>query len=202
MRLSHAVNSNISNTYVGDCFVNGLEVAASEITFTNMTYGLCGAAGIELTPERYQYAGLNFSKNQTITFAGSISIDRSSLNNGATPYLQLFAQANDIGITTIVNGSLIYALGGNPLDPNPSMEDLQKMSNVITSISEPQMSIIALIFNGEEGNLSELKYSNELNDGIVSFRDIEVNDQHQYVELELLENLGRVLLFNLNYVQD
>ena len=72
MRINHAVNSTISNTRVSNCFSNGIEIDASIITLSNMNYGPCGGPGIEVTPDDCNLAGLNFDKNQQVTFDGTI----------------------------------------------------------------------------------------------------------------------------------
>lgn len=201
LRLCHAVNSSISNAFIGNCFSNGIETVASKITLTNMTYGACGVTGIEITPDMPDCAGLTFAENQTITFAGDITMYNSSLNNGATPSMQVFEYRNGASVMQILAGSMIYELGGNPYDPNPSAQDMQKMSNVSQSLTEPSFGLIALIF--EEDNPSTLQYSNELDDGIVNFAGLSgANDAHQYIELPLVEHLGRALLFNVNYIED
>jgi len=198
LRICHAVNSTISNAYVGDCFVNGIESVACEMTLNNMTYGLCGAAGIEITPDRYAYAGLNFSKDQTITFAGSIFMDRSALNNGATPYFTLYSMVTHSNIVSDIKGAMIYEIQSQ--NAGLTEEEIYKrMLNVLTDISEPSMGIIALIFNDGEGNNSKLEYSNEMKDGIVKLGKIQENDIHKYVEVNL-QTTGRALLFNLAYL--
>ena len=186
IRVSHAVgNSKISGVSLTDCFANGIEASASIITFEDMVYGPCGAAGIEITPDSCDTAGFGFSENQTITFAGDIST--TNITAGDTVYLKLFAEGVGTTIPAIVKGSMV-AQGGTEA----------QMSNVLSA--EENVIFIALIFNGDNVNTSCVQYSNELNDGIVNFADLVARDSHKYIILPLAYDYGNVLLYNWNYV--
>ena len=198
LRLSHAVNSKVSNVYVGNCFSNGIEISASKITFENMTYGLCGAAGIEITPDSSGYAGLDFSSNQEVVFSGSIST--SNVTDGTTPYMALWVASGateGLSIANVIQGSMIASLGKNPFgDYELSSEDYYKISNVTNG--NGQIAFIALIFNGEESNQSKLSYTN-VDGGIINFNELEgVDTTHEYIQLDILNNLGSALLYNVN----
>ena len=198
LRISHAVNSKVSNVYVGNCFSNGIEISASKITFEDMTYGLCGAAGIEITPDSSAYAGLDFSSNQEVTFSGSIST--SNITDGSTPYMALWVASGQTGglpIANVIQGSMIASLGKDPFgEYELSADDYNKMSNVTKG--NGQIAFIALIFNGEEVNQSKLSYSN-VDGGIINFNEFEgVDTTHEYIKLDILNNIGSALLYNIN----
>lgn len=199
VRISHAVNSKMSNAYVGNCFTNGIEVSASEMCFENMTYGLCGAAGIEITPDNCTKSGLHFNSKQTITFAGDIST--TNLNNGSTPYMKIWA-ATELGGTTvaqIIQGSMLASIYKESYnnDVTPNEDDIKKMSNAKTTNGD--IAFVALMFNGKtEKNESILAYANFDANGIIDFGDIQAeNDNHTYITLTL-GTFGTALLYNIN----
>ena len=191
MRICHVVNNGlVENVSVYNCFSNGIESYGNEITFKNMNYGKCGAAGIELCPEAAYQAGVNFNKAQTVTFAGKIITD--NYNKGDTIYMNNFT-AMGIPVYTILQGVL-------------QAYPKEVLSNVMTS--EGQFVFISFIFNQiDEGvlNPSVINYEDIDGAGIVNINNLTgVNTTHKYIELDVVVpalggSAGRVLLYNVNY---
>ena len=105
MRLDHTVNGKISNTFVDDCYSNGIELCQNLITLQDIEFGRVGAFAIEAVPDDMKEgpgntppvtsnsttttphgtAGADYNRTQTIRFSGNI-VSRN-INNGATHYM-------------------------------------------------------------------------------------------------------------------
>jgi len=203
LRISHAVSgSKVSNTRIDQCYANGIESNANEIVFENMSYGLCGATGIEITPDNCNTAGLNFNGNQTVTFAGTISYDEAMMGN--TVYFKLFAKRFG-SIPSIIKGAAAAALSEKDYDQ-------ATQNNILTNIvdttdgEDTKFILLALIF--EENNTSVVNYqmSGLDQNGVVRFGDLTgINTTNEYIILPLDlggDNLGSALLYNMNCYND
>lgn len=197
MRINHAVNSTISNTRVSNCFSNGIEINASIITLSNMNYGPCGGPGIEVTPDDCNLAGLNFDKNQQVTFDGTI--ETTNINAGNTPYFTLVGQDLGMSVTQVVNGLI-------------SQYSETQRSNVAQDHNGNTdcLMFIALMFNNFSSstpNSSEITYSSTLQNGLINIAETsttEIDTTHQYIIIPLqvsaTMHLGFAIMYNWNYV--
>lgn len=189
MRIYHVVNNGLAkNINVYNCFGNGIESYANIMTFENMTYGLCGAAGIELTPNYDSLAGTAFNQNQHITFAGTITT--TNYTKGDSLYMQNF---NAMGY------SVIQILQGVFAQYNEEV-----LSNVRNENGE--FVFISFIFNDlstMEMNASEYEYKNIDGAGIVNINNLTgVDTTHKYIEVNVVVGgypVGTVLVYNFNY---
>lgn len=211
VRVTHAVgNSKISNTTVENCFTNGVELEASLITLENMDYGLCGAAGVEITPDNCGKAGLTCDQNQTVTFAGTIKA--RNINDGNTRYFGLLSKeyaaafGGDVSIPNIILGTLqtngmVTATGFDPSATNIVRPVTDTSGNPTGSY---QFNFIALKFNDVSSgtaNTSVIQYSGDFQNGLAGATDQlgQTDTEHQYIILSLFKNLGDVILYNFNY---
>lgn len=127
LRISHAVDGMIQNSYVHDCFGNGIESVQNIMTLHNLHLGQVGAFGIEVTPDDMinqstenpqGTAGANYDQTQHLSFTGTIESD--NYNNGTTPYMQgLNSQISSLSggkissmsaMISAVNGQVIKAI--------------------------------------------------------------------------------------------
>ena len=189
MRIYHVVNNGLAkNINVYNCFGNGIESYANIMTFENMTYGLCGAAGIELTPNYDTSAGTSFDQPQQITFAGSIST--TNFSNGNSLYMQNF---NAMGYSVIQILQGVFA--------QYSEEVLSNVRN-----EKGEFVFISFIFNDlstMEMNNSKYEYKNIDGAGIVNINNLTgVDTTHKYIEVNVVVGnypVGTVLVYNYNY---
>lgn len=189
MRIYHVVNNGLAkNINVYNCFGNGIESYANVMTFENMTYGLCGAAGIELTPNYDDAAGTSFDQPQHVTFAGTINT--TNYTSGNSLYMQNF---NAMGY------SVMQILQGVFSQYSPEV-----LSNVRNSNGE--FVFVSFIFNDlstMELNNSIYEYKNIDGAGIVNINDLTgVDTTHKYIEVNVVVGgypVGTVLVYNFNY---
>lgn len=198
MRISRCVNSMVENVTVNDIYSNGVESSANTITFKNMTFGLCGAAGIEITPDESNTAGENLDQHQRISFAGYIKSQNK--NKGDTKYLTAYMGGI---VDQIIKGNLSSEGGYNPT----------QLSNVVDS--NESLIFVTFIFNNvneKKLNYSEVDYSNADDAGIINLEDTsktEVDTTHQFIRVKILgpgasgavgQTLGYILVYNHNYI--
>ena len=189
IRIYHVVNNGLAkNINVYNCFGNGIESYANVMTFENMTYGLCGASGIELTPNYDDQAGTAFDQPQHITFAGTITT--TNFTSGNSLYMQNF---NAMGY------SVIQILQGVFSQYSPEV-----LSNVRNENGE--FAFISFVFNDlstMEANASKYEYKNIDGAGIVNINDLTgVDTTHKYIEVNVVVGgfpVGTVLVYNFNY---
>ena len=189
MRIYHVVNNGLAkNINVYNCFGNGIESYANIMTFENMTYGLCGASGIELTPNYDDLAGTAFDQPQHITFAGTIST--TNFTTGNSLYMQNF---NAMGY------SVIQILQGVFSQYSPEV-----LSNVRNENGE--FAFISFVFNDlstMQPNVTKYEYKNIDGAGIVNINDLTgVDTTHKYIEVNVVVGgfpVGTVLVYNFNY---
>lgn len=193
IRVTHAVNSKISGTTVENCYCNGIELVASQITLQDMEYGLCGAAGVEITPDQCGAAGLLCNQNQTVTFAGTVVA--RNISDGNTRYFTLLGQSAGLTIPQVVLGSIQLA----GLQNDPAATNLVNLQD-----GNYYMNFFALKFNDISTgtlNTSVLQYSGNFQNGLANATDSKgsIDTEHQYIILTLANNLGEVILYNFNY---
>lgn len=191
MRIYHVVNNGLAkNIYVSNIFGNGVESYGNIMTFENMNYGLCGGAGIELTPNADDVAGTAFNQNQHVTFAGSITT--SNFTNGETKYLNEFKVAN-YTVMQIINAVLTAY----------SEDQTKNLRN-----EKGEFAFVAFVFNDVttgEANHSTYEYKNIDGAGIINIADFTSTDTtHKYVEIEIVipglgVSVGKILVYNFNY---
>ena len=197
MRFRHAVgDSSIDNLNVYNCFSNGIEVEASILNFGDLTFGKCGAAGLEMVPTNSDRAGDKMDQRQTITFAGVIDTS-NNLNKGDSPYFNNY-KAGDFTVPMILQGVLQQYQG------TPSV--IGHMMN-----EQGEFGFVTFIFHDfTRGtvNQSDARYPAYQQGGIINANDLpkdgSIDTTHEYILLEIkLANygldLGYALLYNHNY---
>lgn len=170
-----------------------------------MTFGLCGAAGIEITPDESNTAGENLDQHQRISFAGYIKSQNK--NKGDTKYL-----------TAYMGGIVAPVIKGN-LGSESGYNNIQ-LSNVVDS--NESLIFVTFMFNNvseAKPNYSDVDYSNADDAGIINLEDTsqtEVDTTHQFIRVKILipeavakalgsealtgQTLGYILVYNHNYI--
>ena len=189
IRIYHVVNNGLAkNINVYNCFGNGIESYANVMTFENMTYGLCGASGIELTPNLDKFAGTAFDQPQHITFAGTITT--TNFTTGNSLYMQNF---NAMGYSVIQILQGVFA---------------QYNSEVLTNVRNEngEFAFISFVFNDlstMQPNATKYEYKNIDGAGIVNINDLTgIDTTHKYIEVNVVVGgfpVGSVLVYNFNY---
>lgn len=189
-------DSTVDNLSVYNCFSNGIEVEASIMTFGDITFGKCGAAGIEMVPSYSTAAGDAMNQVQKITFAGVIDTTQN-LNNGQTKYLTEYG-AGGMTVPMILQGVLT------------SYQDPTVLSHMMNEQGE--FGFVTFIFHDFERtmpNSSVAVYPGYQQGGIINAKDLptdgSVDTTHEYIYLEVKIaeyslDLGYALLYNHNYV--
>ena len=197
MRFRHAVgDSSIDNLNVYNCFSNGIEIEASILNFGDLTFGKCGAAGLEMVPSNSDRAGDKMDQRQTITFAGVIDTS-NNLNKGDSPYLTHYG-AGGYTVPMILQGVLAQYQG------TPSV--IGHMMN-----EKGEFGFVTFIFHDfTRGtvNQSDARYPAYQQGGIINAKDLpkdgSIDTTHEYILLEVKLadaglDLGYALLYNHNY---
>ena len=190
LRMRQVVSdSTVDNLNVYNCFSNGIEVEASIITFGKLTFGKCGAAGMELVPTNSTAAGDKLDQKQKITFAGVISTE-DNLNNGQTKYFNAYMVQN-YTIPQVI-GAVVQGY---------SSEQLSHMMN-----AQGEFGFVTFLFNDfalMAPNNSEVVYPAYQQGGIINIKNVQgIDTTHQYIELDIEFGglqLGKALLYNHNY---
>ncbi|MBQ3064076.1 MAG: hypothetical protein IJC99_04670 [Clostridia bacterium] len=190
-------DSTVDNITVYNCFSNGVETEASIMTFGKMTFGKCGAAGLEMVPSNSNGAGDTMNQVQKITFAGVIDTTQN-LNNGQTKYLLEYG-ANGFTVPMILQG-VLAEYQGYPVTMSHMMNEKGEFGFV---------TFIFHDFTTGTVNLSEAVYPGYQQGGIIKAKDLpkdgSVDTTHEYILLEVKLadyglDLGYALLYNHNYV--
>lgn len=205
MRISRCVNSMVENVTVNDIYSNGVESSANTITFKNMTFGLCGAAGIEITPDESNTAGENLDQQQRVSFAGYINAQNK--NNGDTKYLSKYLTGKVPEVISSsfskYNGAQLKNVKGN----DPTRQEFIFVSFMFNNVNEGKL------------NYSEVDYSNADDAGIINIEDTsetEIDTTHQFIRVQVLipevvasmlghpelkdQGFGYILVYNHNYI--
>ncbi|MBE6604910.1 MAG: hypothetical protein E7639_04310 [Ruminococcaceae bacterium] len=189
-------DSTVDNITVYNCFSNGVETEASIMTFGDMTFGKCGAAGLEMVPSNSNGAGDAMNQRQKITFAGVIDTTQN-LNNGQTKYLSVYG-ADGLTVPMILQGVLA--------EYQSSPATMSHMMN-----EEGEFGFVTFIFHDfmtGTVNVSEAAYPGYQQGGIINVKDLpkdgSIDTTHEYILLEVAIadrglNLGYALLYNHNY---
>lgn len=188
----HVVEGNVENLKVNNCFSNGVQCNASNITFTNLNLGKCGAAGIEIGQTNSAAAGYDFNEPQKVTFAGTITT--SNYNDGQTVYFQNYSAAG-IKVLDIVN-----------LNVQKYAQYPEVLSNLRNEKGEYVFVAFTLCdFGTMQPNSSVVTYKNVDGAGIINAQDLTgVDTTHKFIELNIYYTdgktiIGKALLYNINY---
>ena len=194
-------SGKISKTKVSDIYSNGIETAASILEFSDMTYGACGAVGIEITPDKDMFAPPTFNQAQKITFTGSIVVENFHSNGAVTVYFQ---RLTDLGLSIpqVLNASLAHdPTTGTAYTPS-------QLSNVIKSPdSSGGFYFIALLFNNTStgmANASIIEYADAA--GVIDLSNTSkttIDTTHKYIVFTIIVYgtvYGRALVYNHNYI--
>ena len=193
LRFRHTISdSTVDDINVYNCFSNGIETEASIITFGDMTFGSCGAAGMEMVPANSNRAGEGFNQPQKITFAGVIDTS-ANLSKGDSLYLQNFTVPGlGYKVTDIIYGVMQQypASGSHMMNANG------------------EFAFVTFIFHDAEigANKSQAAYPAYQNGGIIDATDLPTDGTfdttHEYIRLEIAiggNSLGYALLYNHHY---
>ena len=189
-------NGTASNLHAYNCYSTGIMVQSSIMTLQNLTFGPCGATGIEISPDYCEEAGLNDNEKQQITLVGKIDAS-TNLNDGNTMYFQKY---------TVAGVTIPYIIDGNC-----AMYTEDQLSHIRNE--NGQYCFVALIFNNIGKNLtntSEVIYPAFQAGGIVDLASLPtdgtVDMTHEYIRMEIMVTLptgtttaGTALFYNMNY---
>jgi len=197
------VDGNVKDLYAGNCYSTGIAVKASLLKLTNLTFGACGATGIELTPDECDKAGINNNQNQQVVIDGKIDAS-ANYNNMQTTYFQNY-NISGTPVSAILQGNIqAYA-------QVPGLVEHIKNEN-------GQFIFVSLIFNDMSTltpNTSEVTYPSYQAGGIIHINDLmnnmlttgEIDTTHQFIRVPIMvpiEGIGNVqagtaLFYNHNY---
>ena len=193
-------SGKIAKTKVSDIYSNGIETAACILEFADMTYGACGAVGIEITPDKDLFAPPTFNQPQKITFAGSIVVENFHANGETTVY---FSRLTGLGL--LMPQLLQFSLAHDPT--TGTAYTAYQLSNVIKSPdSTGGFYFIALLFdNTSTGtvNASIIEYVDAA--GVIDLSNTSktsVDTTHRYIVFTIIvygNVYGRALVYNHNY---
>ncbi len=198
MRLLHIIDGRVKNTFVNNCFSNGMEVAGSIITLEDMVYGACGATGIELAVDHSNMAGVNRNQNQQVTYAGTVTTQ--FYNNCDTEYLSHYKIAGAYDVPYIINSSF----------SNSALNDHQ-IAHLKNESADPAQNgyvFVTFMFHnpGVAMNNSQLIYPGFQAGGIINAKDLPkdgtFDTTHEYIELDLhLLGMdgGKAYFYNVKY---
>lgn len=210
LRVSHALNGLIENIRVDNIYSNGIELSASQITVRDITYGRCGACGIELTPDGCSEAGIKFNENQVVRMEGYMRIasieNGATFNNAGTRYMVGYQGG---AVPALVNGYLAAygATISNHLSSNGSIVFCGMIFNSFTSMT-PNSST----WNYANADMNGIITIEELITDATASGDANYKDtEHQFILMQISipaggamglpagTPLGTVLVYNLNY---
>lgn len=204
-------NGKVSNAYAYNCFSTGIFSRSNIITFENLKFGACGAAGLELAPEECNEAGLNDNEVQQVTFLGKI--EASFLNDGTTQYFQNYKLDGTTTVPMIINGNVagIVEAGKQYGSEAAGKKVVEHIQN-----SNGQFIFVSLIFNNLstlEANNSIVHYPDYQKGGIITVEQLltnvlttgEIDTTHQFIEMPIqvpgMGTVGKALFYNQYYQQ-
>jgi len=198
IRLLHVVDGRVDNAFVNDCFSNGFEIGASILTLNNITYGACGATGIELVADHSNMAGVNRNQNQQITYSGKVSVEFR--NNNQTEYLENY-KINLAGTQMTIAQILAACFEANGMQPGQLAHFLNENNEIV---------YVTFMFHDlEKGtpNTSEIIYPGFQGAGIINAKDLPADGNfdttHEYIEFDVaiagVGNAGKAYFYNYKY---
>ncbi len=189
-------NGKISNVYTYNCYSTGIFVHSSIVTFENLTFGPCGATGIELSPDLSDKSGVDNNENQKVTIVGTVKA--SYLNDGETTYFQNYV----IGSATVPQ----IITGNTQMYPESMISHIRN--------TDGQFIFIALKFKDFTTfaeNHSDIVYPPYMEGGIIDLADLptdgSVDTTHQFIRMTIYvdipgagrQDAGTALFYNMNY---
>lgn len=196
-KLIRVVEGTVENAYAHNCYQNGFAFRSSIIKMKNLKLGECGAVGIELTPEGSNTAGIHANQPQTVTFEGTLDVEKNG-NTMNTSYLKTYT----------VMGYTIPQIVAASLSVSGIDQSEDKLSHVQNKDGEVCLItfIIDLSLVGGVSNSSQALYPSYQEGGIIDATDLPANGidtEHQFIRLTAALapglTLGSVLLYNYNY---
>lgn len=209
--ISDAEYGLLENITASNCHSNGIETKASILTLKNVTFGPCGATGIELVPEQSNGAPfvgnqstITYNQNQQITFAGTMDV--SFENDDQTVYFQHY-KFDDFTIPIILQTAV-----GTPGDKY-TLEQLSHIHYDGNGDGTAGKIYVGLVLN-DLSNLADVKpnasvalYPGYQTGGIINLKDVVgIDTVHEYIELDVVVNIGmevnvgKALFYNHHYI--
>ena len=198
MRLLHVVDGRVDNAFVNNCFSNGFELGASILTLNNITYGACGATGIELVADHCNMAGVNRNQNQQITYAGEVNIEFR--NNNQTEYMENY-KINLAGTQMTIAQILAACFEANGMQPAQLAHFLNENNEIV------YVTFMFHDLSSGSPNTSEIIYPGFQAGGIINARDLPTDGSfdttHEYIEFDVaiagVGNAGKAYFYNYHY---
>ena len=219
-------NGKVSNVHAYNCFSTGIFSRSNIMTFENITFGPCGATGMELAPEECNEAGLNDNEIQQVTISGTINAS-TNLNSGNTTYFNNY-KVGGATVPEIINGNVAGIVETcKTMDPYGQGEvaGLNVASHIQNS--NDQFIFVSLLFTDLttfQPNTSKVIYPDYQEGGIITVEQL-VNDvltkserdpstgaitkmyvdtTHQFIEMPIQVpglpiKAGTALFYNHNY---
>ena len=200
IRLLHVVDGRVDGCFVNNCFSNGFEIGGSILTLNDITYGACGAVGIELVADDCKEAGINRNQNQQVTYSGSVNVEFR--NNNRTEYMENYKIEIIPGTEMTIAQILAACFEANGMTPNQLAHFYNEQGEIV---------YVTFIFHDlSKGtpNTSEIIYPGFQSGGIINARDLptdgSVDTTHEYIEFDVaiagVGNAGKAYFYNYNYV--
>ncbi len=214
--ISNVAEGHIKDLYAYNCYSTGIIAKHSIVTLENIKLGLCGATGIELSPDDHKQSGFNNDQLQAITFKGTINAAGAGHDLNSTYFENYKLDANGTTIKMLVDGNMqMYEQ-----DPTktPHIKNAEGKFAIVTLLFHDQNEIVAdymdnMQIDGTYKNASKVSYSSDLGGGIINLADIpagETDTEHQYIRVPIYApvalptgtvqlEVGVVLFYNWNY---
>ena len=190
-------NGKVSNVYAGNCYATGIMTHSSIVTLENMTFGPCGATGIEMGGAKGTEAGINNDQNSEVTLSGTVNASANK-NNGNTIYFQNYLLAGAT-IPTVINMNVLER-------PDHQVSHIRQNGDYI---------FVALVLKDLatfEDNPTNIIYPAFQSGGIINIDQLldpnVVDTTHEYIEMTIMApvgpgganvEVGKALFYNHNY---
>ena len=200
------VDGNVKKLYAGNCYSTGIAVKASLMKLSGLTFGACGATGIELAPDECDKAGINNNQNQQVIIDGEINAS-NNYNDMKTTYFQNYTISGTPVSTILETNVLAYMLPGD----NTAVIDHIRNAN-------GQFIFVSLIFNDMstfKANTSVVTYPSYQAGGIIDIKKLaenvattgQIDTTHQFIRVPIIVPMGALgnvqagtaLFYNHNY---
>jgi hypothetical protein len=198
--LYHVIDSVLHDLTIEDCFIDGMEIKASQVKLTGQTFlGHFGSGGIEMVPSESNQAGIGGNAPNTLLFDNEMT----SINNISNAYTELRALSG-ITIPQIIIGNILR-LEASGMTP-------EKKSNITQAENAgTDLNIIGYILHDIDDTLQVTPSVSQMNNAwaneVIEFSDITgIDTTHKYIKFEIIipqlgnVSIGYVIVANLNYV--
>ena len=212
--IASVAEGHIRNLYAYDCYGTGIMAKHSIVTLENIKLGLCGATGIELSPDDHDMSGFNNDQVQEITFKGTINASTAGHDLNSTYFENYKLDSNGTTIKMLVDGNMqMYEADPTKI---PHIKNGEGKFAIVTLLFHDQNEIVSDYMDngkidGTYKNASKVSYA-DVAGGIIDLAAIPAgttNTTHQFIRVPIYApiaelggqqlEVGVVLFYNWNY---